>query len=233
MGNCPFCNKQIQDDAVECPHCQRDLHSNSIPPNSIQVASKSKLADSSILFGIMGMLSFILGPIAVILGLMAIISGIVALVRIKKSNMEISGLRSAYIGLVLGVLAIGLTVFYKLPGYMKYQQYSKQAQAKAGLEQIYFREIEYFHKNNSYTGSTEIIDWHPGPDDTYVYFIGKDSIRGGEAKDCEIPKDILSYADTNGFQAVAVGNIDRDPTLDVWRINENKEIKNIVNDRLE
>ncbi len=40
----------------------------------------------------------------------------------------------------------------------------------------------------------------------------------------------LDSVSATGFTAVATGNIDGDPTCDVWTIDENKTLLNVTND---
>ncbi len=45
-----------------------------------------------------------------------------------------------------------------------------------------------------------------------------------------LPSRARTYVNAEGFQAVAVSNIDGDSTLDVWAINDENDLENVVND---
>ena len=131
----------------------------------------------------------------------------------------------------MAVLAIALTVLIKLPGYLKFKQYEKQGKARKNLEQIYDKEMDYFRLHHKFAESFSELDWKPEMDEVYTYFIGKDSIQSGQGTHYGLPPDIKSFSNDTNFQAVAVGNIDHDATMDIWSINEKKAISNILNDR--
>lgn len=64
----------------------------------------------------------------------------------------------------------------------------------------------------------------------YAYFLGNDSIQTAKDGPFALPKSVSIKMASEGYTAVAVGNIDRDDTLDVWAISENKHLRNLVND---
>ena len=65
----------------------------------------------------------------------------------------------------------------------------------------------------------------------YTYFMGKDVLKGfmGPKK---LPAGLNSREpDDETFLVYAVANLDSDPDLDVWRIDQNRNLKHIRNDR--
>lgn len=67
MKNCPFCAEQIQDAAVVCKHCGREVNkplrdSNTEPPQKIEVVQKSSgLVTVLIVLAIVALLAFLFG----------------------------------------------------------------------------------------------------------------------------------------------------------------------------
>lgn len=79
------------------------------PAPSSAVQKSSSLAMWSMILGILGILSvFCFSPLA---GFFAIIFGIIALVRISASDGALVGNGKAVIGMVLGVISLGVSVF--------------------------------------------------------------------------------------------------------------------------
>lgn len=116
------------------------------------------------------------------------------------------------IELMIVVAIIGILAAIAIPNFLRYQAKAKQAEAKANLGAIYTTEITYLTENNSYTGTIASLDWT---------IAGTSSARN------------YSYtltANATQFSALATGNIDGDSTVDIWRIDQTKNLTNLTND---
>ena len=77
------------------------------------------------------------------------------------------------------------------------------------LQSIYAAQNLYFNKNNSYTNKIKELNISIPSDAKYKYTI---------------------TTTPSSFTATASGNIDFDKALDKWSINQEKKLKNDIND---
>ena len=112
----------------------------------------------------------------------------------------------------------------------QYQVKEKQSEAKQNLGAIFTCEIAYFGEMNTFGNTFNLINWAPEGNSRYAYFLGNDVIQPKVGGPYQLPPGYKSEVSYSGFTAVAVGNIDDDATLDVWTMNDRKELKNVVND---
>ena len=116
------------------------------------------------------------------------------------------------------------------------QKYSRitareyQSEARAYLKAIYTAQLIYQGMNNTYGTSFEMIDEKIEGKNRYAYFLADDVMPATQGGPYQLPKGVKAKATDIGFIAVAVGNIDDDPTLDVWTINDRNDLKNLVDD---
>ena len=83
-------------------------------------------------------------------------------------------------------------------------------EAKTNLGSIFTSQVTYYGEEDTYASSIENLGWAPEGITNYSYSI----IEGNATQ----------------FIARAEGNIDRDPTLDVWEIDHTRMLENVVND---
>lgn len=130
--------------------------------------------------------------------------------------------------LMIVVAIIGILAAIAIPRFMSFQARAKQSEAKANLVHIHTAEMAYFAENNGYVDDFNAIGFGiTGSSQRYYYELGNAS-SGTLPAGCTA--STLDYVSPTGFKAVATGNIDGDATCDVWTIDENKTLVNVVND---
>jgi len=125
-----------------------------------------------------------------------------------------------------------------IPDFLKFQARAKCSESKTNLGAIFTTQVAYFGEHGTYAGSEEcfkLLGWSPEGATIYNYICDSSVIRCNK-KGCEEIYPPFATDGTgagsakDGFTIMAVGNIDRDETLDVWIINDAKKIGNVVND---
>jgi ankyrin repeat protein len=102
---------------------------------------------------------------------------------------------------------------------------------KINLDSLSFRQSSYQKKNQQFALTFKELGWKPMIQDVhYAYFMGQDVIQPQLGGPYQLPPGIKAEVSAKGFVIFAVGNIDDDPTLDVWTINEKNELKHLVDD---
>lgn len=130
--------------------------------------------------------------------------------------------------LMIVVAIIGILATIAIPNFLRYQARAKQTEAKSNLVAIHTGEIAYFAENNGYLDDFNAIGFAvSGASQRYYYELGNAN-SGTLPAGCTA--STLDTVSATGFVAVAIGNIDGDATCDVWTINEQKVLTNVVND---
>lgn len=138
--------------------------------------------------------------------------------RLLKSNQRGFSL----IELLIVLVIIGILAGLAIPQYMSYTTKAKQVEAKELLHQIYLLERAYYHNNDQY--------WIPGSgvaanrSNPYAF----DSIGVEIMKSARYTYVITG--DENHFTATATANLDDDPAIDQWQIDETGELRAISDD---
>lgn len=131
------------------------------------------------------------------------------------------------IELMIVVAIIGILAAIAVPNFMKFVAKTKRSEAKYNLEAIYKAEISWYAEYDTFAPSFATIRWKPegtiyyytfsvDPSETELYGKGFASPAG---------MSVTPGADATSFTACAWGNIDNDPTVDVWYTNDRKEMQ--------
>jgi type II secretory pathway pseudopilin PulG len=250
MSFCPNCGAQIPEGSTTCPNCHASLQPGAPqattpppvpPPSPAAMAKTSGMAIASMILGILGVISF---GYFFLLGLIGIILGIVALRKISGSPEQLKGKGMAIAGIATGGVSIFfalLLVAIAIPSFIKFSGKAKQSEAKTNLGAIFTAMQSYYLEWNTYPargniegqnyGCFELIGFQPEGTSRYSYFCGDHVIQATDGGPYEIPPGVdPPYSNEFSFRVLAVGNIDSDDTLDVWELNENKVIRNIIDD---
>lgn len=111
-------------------------------------------------------------------------------------------------------------------------------EAKTNLGNIYLAQVSYFEEHHTFAGGPKafsLMGWEIMGLNRYAYFCGEDyiePIRGIPIPQDfpDWPKGIRPASSATGFTCAAVGNVDNDPDLDIWFINDTGERMNLVKD---
>lgn len=117
------------------------------------------------------------------------------------------------IELMIVVAIIGIIAAIAIPNFLRYQARTKQTEARTNLGIIFSAQITYFGEHDLFASSVGDLGWIPIGTTRYAY-----SMTGGSS---------------THFTARATGNIDNDPTIDVWEINHEKDLRVLTNDVLD
>ena len=125
------------------------------------------------------------------------------------------------------VAVIGILAAIAIPNFLKFQARARQSEAKANLKGIYVANRAHYAETGVGAQTFEEMGFELEPGHRYTYFYAE-SVIGTEP----LPQSVATFSNpqTGEFQAVAVGNIDGDPTLDVWVINAESELSNLSDD---
>ena len=230
MAFCRKCGTKIPEGSVVCDKCKAKMGQHPLPaakPAARAPGAPVKTSGMAIASLVMGILGFV--GIFAIAGL---IVGIIALRRIRDAGGALKGKGLAIAGIVLSLffIILPIIILLALPHFFKEQALERQSQMKADLGSIYTLQAHYFNEFETYASSFDELGWKPGHPSYYTFYLQNDVIPCYTGEEFRLPPGVNSYADQNGYQIVAVGDIDLDDTVDVWTINDQKELRNLAND---
>lgn len=129
---------------------------------------------------------------------------------------------------VLSVLALLAT-----PNYLKYRAKSYSAEVKTNLGGIFIAEWTYFGETSRFSGFNDIGFALAGTSNRYTYRTRATAVSGGVVNPGAVeifapgigsltPEHTLYAAasSTTGFTATATSDLDADPTIDQWHVND-------------
>ncbi|TAJ26018.1 MAG: prepilin-type N-terminal cleavage/methylation domain-containing protein [Nitrospirae bacterium] len=140
------------------------------------------------------------------------------------------------IELMIVVAIIGILAAMAIPVYLRWQAQSRQAEVKVNLSGIFATELAFFGENSRFSGFQDIGFALAGSANRYTYRAMATSVTGGvvsagavQAINAGIgtvtPDNTIIAATSSGtgFTATATANLDNDPTIDQWHVNDLKQ----------
>ncbi len=124
------------------------------------------------------------------------------------------------IELMIVVVIIGILAALAIPRFMQATTKSKQSEAKQLLKQIYTMQRAYRQEYNTYGDDGVSIAAGVGGRFTQIGVDVQTTAR----------YTYLMAAGLNVFTCTATGNLDDDPTIDTWTINQDGVLNNDPND---
>jgi len=107
---------------------------------------------------------------------------------------------------------------------------SYQSEARSNLRAIYVLQETCYSERSTYCGTFELLNFNPPGMNRYAYFLPGDRIPAEKGGPYQLPDTVKPRVNEKGYQVVAVGNIDSDPGLDVWTVDETESLQNVIND---
>ena len=149
------------------------------------------------------------------------------------------------IELMLVVTIIGIMSTIAIPNLMGYLAKTRQAEAMTNLEGVFTSEQSFLSETDAYSASFTDIGYqgwrqarsfttirlpHP-PDWAATSWVGKSGTPGaGPPEGTIINVNTPPGASSSTFTCIAAGNVDNDPTYDIWSINQDGVLNNDYND---
>ena len=152
------------------------------------------------------------------------------------------------IELMIVVAIIGILAAIAIPNFIKFQARSKQSEAKANLKAIFTAQKAFFQEKDRFSTLTGEVGFEPERNNRYAYFLAAtgtieprtgatiaqattytgvavDTFKYGSALNQTYAATACSSAagltgtPATRFDAIALGNIDADATVDQWSIS--------------
>ena len=95
---------------------------------------------------------------------------------------------------------------------------------------IFVSQVEYYSDFDRYGRNFYEIGWEAEEKTQYAYFLADDILQPEVGGPYQLPSEVETYVTDEEFVAVAVGNIDEDDELDVWTIDQDKNLVNVIDD---
>jgi type IV pilus assembly protein PilA len=131
------------------------------------------------------------------------------------------------IELMIVVAIIGILASLAIPNFLRFRSKAMQAEARANLGALHTCQTVYFSDFDTYAGGTDAFlnsRFIPVTGRKRYTYILDQTIMPADDPVSPLPAGIPSTK--MSFTAIAVSNIDNDTFLDVWYVNDNREIAN-------
>lgn len=120
--------------------------------------------------------------------------------------------------LLIALVIVGILVYLALPDYSQVVSNAKATEAKLQLEHLYGLETTYFYERSSYSADLKAIGFNQQ----------KTTAEGGNAN---YRIEVVSAAPDHFLaRATALTDFDQDGELNVWEIDHEKLLKEVVPD---
>ncbi len=217
MPSCPACLAPVPDAATFCPKCGK--------PITLVPESEKKTSGMAIAALILALIPTCLTQVV------GIILGIVALTQISKEpRLKGKGLAIASIVIAPVLCFVMLMAAIAIPNFIKFQSRAKQSEPRMVLRSIHTSVKMYEAEKNEPPKDFAEMQFRAEPTNRYTYFYRQDVLVPGRDGRKEIPAGLLNDPNVKGAEAIAVGNIDSDPTLDVWTISPEGTLEHVQDD---
>lgn len=107
---------------------------------------------------------------------------------------------------------------------------SYQSEARSNLRAIYVLQETCYAERATYCGTFDLLNFNTPGLNRYAYFLPGDRIEAEKGGPYKLPEGLKPEVSEKGYRVVAVGNIDSDPVLDVWTVDEKKAVQNLRDD---
>jgi type IV pilus assembly protein PilA len=180
--------------------------------------------------------------------LAGIVLGIIALARIGREP-QLPGRGRAIAAIVVGVgvipFQLGFLAAIAIPNFIRYQARSKQIECKLSLRELWNDEQAYRADHGHYATRFTDLRFQARPRNRYAYVLSQSEVIPVDPRyrtDFDPVAAVRSFGvgvKDDAFVAACVGNIDNDPTLDVWTVSSDDRTvpagtpRNEVNDVVE
>jgi hypothetical protein len=109
-------------------------------------------------------------------------------------------------------------------------QPAKASEVESALAAALAAQADFFAKNNAYADTFAKLGWKPPEGHAYAYFLPGEVIQPAAGGPFQPIGGLAPSVATDGFVILAVGNLDKDPTLDIWQVDQTKEVRRVVDD---
>ena len=232
MNKCAQCRLLVQDGLATCPSCGAKIAGATQRSSAPATGSATPSARARQPLGPRrtpptAVIGIVLALIPICVNVIGVVLGIVALVQISKQPRRYRGRGLAIAAIVVGSLwlVLGLLAAIAIPNFQNFAAKAKQSEAKVLLMQVRRAQTDYYGRNGTYATTFEQLGQVPQVN-RYAIFLANDSVQ--PATPYADPG--LSFANETGYRAVAVGDVDGDPTLDVWVADHHGQLQHTTDD---
>lgn len=177
----------------------------------------------------------VVAVITILIVVLGILLPLILLVReIRISRREAGALPWPSIGAYIGLIIISLLLSVALPVVSSiFRNVGKRAQETAifELSRIAYAQKQHMVHQGRYAHSFAELKWHPETK-IYSFHMGDDFVAA-DRQDIigdSLPEGYSSFATDTIYQVVAISNIDKDETPDIWVMRDGNRPKHEIDD---